>query len=312
MPPVVSIVIPAHNRELLVAGAVQSALNQTYQDFEIIIVDDGSTDGTYGVITALAGKDRRIRCMRHTFKSGAQAARNRGILEARGDWIAFLDSDDEWLPGKLEKQVNMLAGNGFNPWIVVHTNAVWIDTATGKRFNEEVPAVEGANVFPRLLAKPGPLFPGMLVSRAALEKINYLDENVLAYQEWDTSIRLARHCRFIYMREPLFIYNLHSGETISKNKRRNITGYQYIIDKFERDIKDVCGIAVWEAHQMKQLISCLNCGLWMESDRYSYMISKRSLIFRVLQICRALHLQPGKLNALKKIFYPDRRRETFE
>ena len=306
--PLVSIVIPVHNRDRLVERAVQSALNQTYQDFEIVVVDDGSTNGTPGVIAALANEDRRIRCMRHDGKLGAQAARNTGIHAAHGKWIAFLDSDDEWLPEKLEKQVKALAEGNFDPWTVVHSNAIWLDTATGKQLPEEVPVVEGGDVYPLLLTKPGPLFPGMLVSRPALERINYLDENVPSYQEWDTSIQLAKFCRFIYLREPLFVYHLHAGETISKNKKRGLLGYQYIIDKFEQEIKDVCGVAVWESHQMNQLIRCLNCRLWMESDRYYSMISNRDLIFKILQVCRALHLQPKRLSALKKIFYPDKQR----
>jgi glycosyltransferase involved in cell wall biosynthesis len=305
--PIVSIIIPAYNRERFIDRAVKSALNQTYNDFEIVVVDDGSTDGTYDKLAALADTDKRIRCLRHKSRHGAQKARNTGIGAAHGKWIAFLDSDDEWLPGKLEKQVNTLAAHGFNPWVVVHGNAIWLDTATGRRLPDEVPPVEGDDIYRRLLTKPGPLFPSMLVSFSALEKIDFLDENAQAYQEWDTSIRLARDCRFVYLSDPLFIYHLHSDETISKNKERNIIGYQYILDKFENEIKDICGQDVWEAHQLKQLISCLNCGLWAESDRYYSTISRRDMIFKVLRMCRKLHIRPSRLNALKKIFYPGKK-----
>lgn len=304
--PSISVVIPAYNRATTISRCLESVFTQTLSPFEVIVVDDCSDDETVQMVRDYA--DPRLRCIMLERNSGAQAARNRGIREAKGDWIAFLDSDDEWLPEKLGKQVKVLAESSFDPWAVVHSNAIWLDTTTGKLLQEKVPAVEGADVYPLLLTKPGPLFPGMLVSRLALEKINYLDENVPSYQEWDTSIRLARYCRFIYMREPLFVYHLHAGETISKNKKRGLLGYQYIVDKFEQEIKDVCGVAVWESHLMKQLVSCLNCRLWIESDRYYSMISNRNLIFKILQVCRALHLQPKILSSLKKIFYPDKQR----
>lgn len=303
--PSISVVIPAFNRATTIRRCLESIFTQTLSPFEVIVVDDCSNDETVQMVRDYA--DPRLRCIVLERNSGAQAARNRGIREAKGDWIAFLDSDDQWLSEKLEKQVKVLAEGNFDPWTVVHSNAIWLDTATGRQLSRELPLIEGDDVYPTLLGgKLCPMFPGMIVSRRALEKINYLDENVPSYQEWDTSIRLARYCRFIYMREPLFVYHLHAGETISKNKKIGILGYQYIIDKFEQEIKDVCGGAVWESHQMKQLINCLNCRLWMESDQYYSMISNRDLIFKVLQVCRALHLQPKKLNTLKKIFYPDR------
>ncbi len=297
----ISVVIPAYNRAKTIRYCLDSVLQQTLSPLEVLVVDDCSTDETVEIVNSYNAP--RVKGIVLDKNSGAQAARNRGIREAKGDWIAFQDSDDEWRPDKLEKQVRALAEVGFDPWTVVHTNAVWLDTATGNQLTVDVPLVEGNNVYPLLLTMPAPMFPGMLVSRLALEKISLLDEKVPSYQEWDTSIQLAKYCRFIYLREPLFVYHLHKEETISKDRKRDIEGYQYILDKFESEIKRVCGEEVWERHLFNQLIKCLNFKLWSESDRYFKLVGSRDYKFRVFQFCRWLHLPPQILFRFKETLF---------
>lgn len=299
--PNISVVIPAYNRAKTIRYCLDSVLAQTVSPLEVIVVDDCSTDETVEIVKSY--NDTRVRCVVLDKNSGAQAARNRGIKEAKGDWVAFQDSDDEWRPNKLEKQVKALSEVNFDPWTVVHTNATWLDSATGRQLPVELPPVEGENVYPLLLAMPAPMFPGMLVSQAALEKVDFLDEKVPSYQEWDTSIRLAKYCRFIYLREPLFIYHLQEGETISKSKKGDVMGYQYILDKFEGEIKRVCGEDVWERHLINQLIKCLNFKLWSESDRYFKLIGSRDYKFRVFQVCRWLHLPPQIVFRFKEAIF---------
>ena len=100
-PPYFSVVIPLYNKERYIKRTLESVLDQTFTDFEILVVDDGSTDKSYEIIDSI--KDPRIRLIRQE-NGGPSKARNRGIKEAKGEFIAFLDADDEWLPGKLEKQ----------------------------------------------------------------------------------------------------------------------------------------------------------------------------------------------------------------
>jgi glycosyltransferase involved in cell wall biosynthesis len=102
MMPVVSVVIPTYNRPQFVRGAVRSVLAQTFLDFELIVIDNGSVDDTSNVIRSF--DDPRVRCVRIEINNGVSPARNRGIELARGEFIAFLDDDDEWLPDKLTRR----------------------------------------------------------------------------------------------------------------------------------------------------------------------------------------------------------------
>lgn len=105
--PLVSVVIPTHNRAPIICDAVRSALAQTYRDVEVVVVDDGSTDNTLEVLEERFGRDPRVRVISRQ-QGGVAAARNSGIAEARGEYLAFLDSDDTWLPWKLELQVGCM------------------------------------------------------------------------------------------------------------------------------------------------------------------------------------------------------------
>src|SRR5262249_41994897 len=105
--PLVSIIIPAHNRQQSLPRGIESILNQTIGDFEIIVVDDGSTDNTAAVADRFVLRDLRIRLIRHEKRRGAQAARNTGARAANGDWLNFFDSDDWMFPTSLEKRLNV-------------------------------------------------------------------------------------------------------------------------------------------------------------------------------------------------------------
>ena len=105
--PPVSVVIPAYNRAATIGAAIDSVLRQTFTDFELVVVDDGSTDGTLAAARAVT--DPRLRVVAAPHNLGAAGARNLGVAEARGTWIAFQDSDDEWLPEKLARQMARLA-----------------------------------------------------------------------------------------------------------------------------------------------------------------------------------------------------------
>ncbi len=224
--PLVSIVIPTYNRDASIARAVKSVLTQTCQDFEILVVNDGSTDSTARVVSAYTEVDQRVRYLQHETNRGAQAARNTGIRASRGLWVAFLDSDDFFLPTSLEVRLALARRAMVS---VVHSECYVLRSGHDMALYGVRPL--SGDIYHELLAAPGPLFPSLLIRRDALEKIGHLDERIVSYQEWDTVIRLARHYKFGFVSEPTFVYDCLGQDTISKNKLRDARGYGQIVHK---------------------------------------------------------------------------------
>jgi glycosyltransferase involved in cell wall biosynthesis len=230
MPSLVSVVVPAFNRGFIIREALQSLVRQTYPNWEALVVNDGSTDDTSSAVREWMEKDCRIRLIEHNERKGAQVARNTALRAARGDWIAFLDSDDQWLPHSLEVRFKATE-NGSQ---VVHSECyVLREKEKVELFG--VPPLQG-DVYRELLRRPGPMFQGLLISRAAFGRLGYLDENIVAYQEWDTAIRLARHFTFGFLPEPTFLYDCRHANTISKDSLREAMGYEQIVNKYRWSI----------------------------------------------------------------------------
>lgn len=255
----ISVIIPSFNREKTIEYCLQSVLNQTYKPLEIIIVDDCSNDRTIDIINSL--NSSIIKVVKLEKNSGAQAARNRGIIEAKGDWIAFQDSDDEWLPNKLEIQIGKALSGNFD---VIYCECYVQQGASKTLFN--TPNYE-LNTYSRLLENQGPTFPGILAKKSSLLEINLLDEKVPSYQEWDTSIRLGKKNKFGFIDEPLYIYHLHEGETISKDKTRDALGVEYIVNKHKNDIIAFVGKNAYIHHLdsiAKRFLKADNYKKWKE------------------------------------------------
>jgi glycosyltransferase involved in cell wall biosynthesis len=243
----VSVIIPTFNRAFSLGRCIDSVLNQSYEDFEVIVVDDGSTDGSCDVAQTYL-QDSRVRYIKHETNKGAQAARNTGIKSASGDFVAFLDSDDEWVGEKLKIQMGKLAES--NKPSVVHSSAWVVDEETNEKRICRAGALQGY-VYESLLASAGPLFPCMLAPKFVFEKIGYLDENVPSHQEWDTSIALSKYCEFVFCSEPLAVYYIHTKETISKDKLRKAQGFAYIVHKYENEIIRILGKNALSRHFTK-------------------------------------------------------------
>lgn len=263
--PEISVIIPAYNSAVSIVKCIHSVLEQTVSPFEVIVIDDCSSDATAEIVESIKDVRLRLVCLERNF--GAQAARNAGIREARGNWIAFQDADDEWLPGKLEKQLACLNNVRNDEMTVVHTDVFWSGKAHKGDLPVTLPLVNGDCALEILLHGPGPLLQGMLVSRKALAVIGYLDEEAPAYHEWDTAIRLATVCRFIHLREPLVRYHRQPG-SISSDGLRDLAGYQYIMDKFSDLIRNSGKGTIWDEHLLKQAIRAMSFGLWSDAERF--------------------------------------------
>jgi glycosyltransferase involved in cell wall biosynthesis len=205
---------------------MESIRSQTLPNLEIIVVDDCSTDNTAAVAEQFVVRDSRVRLIRHEKNQGAQAARNTGARVAKGHWLNFFDSDDWMLPTSIEARLTVARNQGVK---IVHSDA-FILRQNHDRALLGVPPLSGP-IYEALLRAPGPLFQGMIVTVDAFRQIGELDEDVIAYQEWDTAIRLARRHAFGFVSQATFVYDCTGNDTISKNLVKNAIGYEYIVNK---------------------------------------------------------------------------------
>lgn len=222
----ITIVIPAFNRADIIGACLRSVQEQTYEQWVAFIVDDGSSDKTPDVIASYSCDDPRIRLLQLPHNQGAQAARNAGIRAARSPWIAFLDSDDRYLPDSIEVRLAVARREQVS---VVHSNALWTQP-DGHTKPLHHRAMSGW-VYRDVLKAEGPMFPSLLVRREALERIGYLDERIVAYQEWDTAIRLARHYKFAFVDKPTFVWSYTRSDAISSDMLRGGRGYEQVVRK---------------------------------------------------------------------------------
>ncbi|HWP58308.1 MAG TPA: glycosyltransferase family 2 protein [Candidatus Acidoferrales bacterium] len=239
MIPTVSVVIPTHNRAELLRAAVTSVLKQTFRDLEIVVVDDASTDDTQEVVRRLNADDGRIRYIRHATNRREAGTRNTGVGSARANYIAFLDDDDEWLPDKLQKQVDLMAHSA--PRVgAVYTGFRQIDRETGKLLAEFVPRHRG-DILSELCRGNCVGTPStVLVKRQCFENVGRFDEAIAFGPDYDMWIRIAKDFHFEYLQEPLVNYYVHKVK-MSADDRLKITGLEKQIAKhgpfFARDSK---------------------------------------------------------------------------
>lgn len=233
--PSVSVVLPVFNRVGSIRAAVESVLRQTYADFELLVVDDGSTDGSMQALADLT--DPRVRLMANPRNMGAGAARNTGIRAARADWVAFQDSDDEWLHAKLEKQMARLAAAGPDCVAVYCGMAVVgeVEALAGRRTrlryvpDSEIETVEG-DILPTLLLKSLASTQTLIARRETLNLCGGFDETLPALEDWDCAIQLARRGPFAFVDEPLVI-QYFSTNSITRHRDRRLDARQKIVEK---------------------------------------------------------------------------------
>jgi len=203
--PNVSVVVPAYNAAATLVATVQSVLDQTFTELEVLIVDDGSSDQTYSLARSL--DDGRVEVIQQENR-GVAAARNTGIKEARGNYIAFLDADDLWYPKKLEQQLAFMEREDAR----ATQTAVWyVDDGLEPLYFGACPHFRDP-LLEVLLFKHLPAFPSTLVSeRRVFDKVGLFDESLPILEDWELAVRLARHGELRNMNEPLTMYRIHPG-----------------------------------------------------------------------------------------------------
>jgi glycosyltransferase involved in cell wall biosynthesis len=243
--PLVSVILPTYNRAHIISKSVQSVLTQTYHNFEVIVIDDGSTDNTKEIIMNIACKDSRLKYFRNDENKGPSVTRNVGINLARGELIAFADDDDEWFSDKLEKQVNLLQTlpedfavvySGF--YKVIGTEKIYIPP-------KNIYPKEGS-ILNSLLKRNFVGTPSILVRKSALLDVGLFDEKLLMFEDWELVIRLSKKYQFKLIDEPLFI-SYDSPNSVNKQKGA-IFAYtiEYILEKHFTDFeKDKEALSNW-------------------------------------------------------------------
>jgi glycosyltransferase involved in cell wall biosynthesis len=230
----ISVVIPVHNREHLIAQAIESVVAQTHAADEIIVVDDASTDRTAEVVVGIGKRVSAVTLVCLKENVGAARARNIGIENAKGDLIAFLDSDDVWYPEKLSKQIVAFEEN--NKIVAVFCGLLVDSPEAGRRIC----------IMPKAEINVEDLFhynilmtmSCAMVRRSVLSDIGGFDELLPPCEDWDLFIRLAEVGRLSVVQEALVEQPAHEGPRISRDRQRVLAGFDAIFEKIYARISD--------------------------------------------------------------------------
>lgn len=229
----VSVIIPTYNRSRFIEKAINSVLQQTYKDFEIIIVDDGSTDNTRDVIDACGNQIRYF----YQTNNGAASARNKGINESKGGYIAFLDSDDYFCKENLFKKISFLEDNlhigwVYSDWQYVDAKDNHIDKGS-HQFSYSQKKLSG-EIFEELLYKRNFIATDtVVVRRSVLEDIGFFDPMIPSQEEYDLWLRISLKYTVHYINEPLVSVLAHI-DSLSNDFSKWTLGNALIVDKIDK------------------------------------------------------------------------------
>lgn len=227
--PKVSVIIPTYNRAKLVDRAIKSVLLQTFKDFELFIIDDASTDNTQQIVEQF--RDERIKIIRHQKNKGGSAARNTGINTAKGEYIAFLDDDDEWISTKLEKQIRFFERCKRNVGLIYN----WAEIIDEEKdsFVKLQCKVRG-NFLREILNRSFLPSPTVMVKKLCFRSIGLFDENFTSCQDREMWTRIATQYQVEVLPECLAITHKHSDFSIGGSPKKVIYGYYQYFTKFQK------------------------------------------------------------------------------
>jgi glycosyltransferase involved in cell wall biosynthesis len=224
----VSVIIPAYNAEKYISETIESVLKQTYKNLEIIIVDDGSTDDTERVVNNKLQAFSKYKFLKQN-NLGPAAARNLGIKNAEGDYIAFLDADDLWLPQKIEKQIRFLKEHPECGLVFTRRKII---TPYGKVIDDKRKIPKEINFY-ILVASNYITTSSVMVRKKIFDLCGYFDEDIKGPEDWDMWIRISKCTKIGFIDEPLVIYREILG-SLSKRSPAEFEKNQFKV--FEKHV----------------------------------------------------------------------------
>lgn len=260
----ISVVIITYNRYFKdIYRSINSVLNQTYNNIEIILVDDNNPNSKcrYDIEKSIK-KMKKIKYIKHDYNMGAQVARNTGIKNSFGKYIAFLDDDDEWMKDKIEQQIKPIKDDVGLVYsmgkIVIEETGDIKDYVTTKKFNSEV-------TFKDLLyADYIGTTTQALIPKNVFNVVGDFDINQPARQDYEMWLRISKKYKCVGVSKPLFKHYIHAGEQISKNNNKAIIGLKNILKKYKKDYSKnpsakwhICFLISNRYKRDKKYISCI-------------------------------------------------------
>lgn len=221
----VSIIVPTYNRSEFIGQAIQTILNQTYDNWELVIVNDGSDDNTEEIINSF--NDNRICYYKHPENRGQPAARKTGIKNAAGDYIAFLDDDDFWESEKLSDQVQILDSDPSVDVAICNFKEIRGEKETLHSLSQYA-----GYCLKEILIQPKPVFLCLMIRSNIFSDLDqFFDDKLITSHEWDLLINLAiNEHKFHYMDKYLVTWNVHE-KSVSQNTEKEANGLSYIVGK---------------------------------------------------------------------------------
>ena len=291
----VSAIITTHNRKELLIKAIRSVLSQTYTNIECIVIDDASDDGTEEYISQFVSDGVSYRYIPKNETKGGNYARNLGILLARGEFIAFLDDDDEWLPTKIEKQVAQLSEKkGF-----VYCGRVFeYDGDINNISYEDIknPKYKEGDLSREVLVHVIGVTSTILVRHSLIDDVGYFDEQLKAWQEYDLSIRLLQITEVALVRENLIIYRVQNKD---KNRNtNNVLKWVESSDTVERKYADLFERLSKKDKARHKLYKCI--------DGYNRAKNSTNTSIKFRYLFKAIFDPRVLLVAIEKKLYPER------
>ena len=266
----VDIIIPSHNRWEFLKRAVRSVQNQTFKDWKLWVVDDGSTDETVSKLTQLFSSDQRINTTSSKINRGVSWARNEGIKKGEGEWLAFLDSDDEWLPEKLEKQIQLSKLN--TEFSLIHCDEIWIkegkEVAQKKKHKKQggrifIPSVQLCCISPS----------AVFLKRSLLNEVGLFREDFPVCEDYEMWLRVTSRYSVGFVEEALVVK--HGGHKDQLSCRYPAMDYWRV--KALRDYLNNKRLSLEEKNKVKEVIIKKTKILLRGYDKYQNFKNKQEI-----------------------------------